>query len=170
MGESTVGALFISLPRGFEQLGRTGDFIDTAFFVMLLFAALTSAISLLEVVVTAIVDGMGWKRRKAALLAGSGIAMLGVPAAFNTTFLGNMDALIGQFLLVVGGFFTALLVGYRLLPQADAELAQGLSNVPARRAWAVLVRYVAPVVLFVVMYFMLGPTWTAIKGLVTYTQ
>jgi NSS family neurotransmitter:Na+ symporter len=170
MGESTVGALFISLPRGFEQLGRTGDFIDTAFFVMLLFAALTSAISLLEVVVTAIVDGMGWKRRKAALLAGSGIAILGVPAAFNTTFLGNMDALIGQFLLVVGGFFTALLVGYRLLPQADAELAQGLSNVPARRAWAVLVRYVAPVVLLVVMYFMLGPTWTAIRGLVTYTQ
>jgi NSS family neurotransmitter:Na+ symporter len=170
MGESTVGALFISLPRGFEQLGRTGDFIDTAFFVMLLFAALTSAISLLEVVVTAIVDGMGWKRRKAALLAGAGIAILGVPAAFNTTFLGNMDALIGQFLLVVGGFFTALLVGYRLLPQADAELAQGLSNVPARRAWAVLVRYVAPVVLLVVMYFMLGPTWTAIRGLVTYTQ
>lgn len=170
VSESTVGALFIALPRGFEQLGRTGDYIDTAFFVMLLFAALTSAISLLEVVVAACVDGLGWTRRKATWLSGVGITILGVPAAFNTTFLGNMDTLVGNTLLVVGGFFTALLVGYKLLPQADAELAKGLPNPVIRRGWAMLVRYVAPVLLAVVLFFLLGPAWQAIKGIVTYAN
>lgn len=170
VGESAVGALFIALPAGFEQLGRTGDYVDTAFFVMLLFAALTSAISLLEVVVAALVDGMGMRRRNAAIGAGLGIAVLGLPAAFNTTFLGNLDALVGQFLLMVGGLFTALLVGYRLLPQADAELAKGLSHAGLRRIWAGLVRYVAPVVLIVVLAFLAGPTWDALVGLVTFAR
>jgi len=170
ISESTVGALFIALPAGFEQLGRTGDYVDTAFFVMLLFAALTSAISLLEVVVAALVDGMRMRRRHAALVAGGTIAILGLPAAFNTTFLGNLDALVGQFLLLLGGLLTAILVGYRILPEADAELAKGLTNVGLRRAWAFLVRYVAPVVLVIVLGFLTAPTWDALVGLVTFAR
>lgn len=162
VGESAVGALFISLPAGFEELGRTGDFIDSAFFVMLFFAALTSAISLLEVVVCALVDGLKWMRRRATMVAGAAIALLGVPSALDTDILGAVDALVGQFLLIVGGLFTAILVGYRLLPQADAELAQGLPNPAARRAWVVFVRYVAPVILVVVLAFLVRPTWEAI--------
>ncbi|MDH4043898.1 MAG: sodium-dependent transporter [Gemmatimonadota bacterium] len=170
VGESTVGALFIALPAGFDQLGRAGDYVDTAFFVMLLFAALTSAISLLEVVVAALVDGLHMRRRDAAIFAGFVIAVLGLPAAFNTTFLGNLDALVGQFLLMVGGLFTAFLVGYRLLPAADAELAKGMPNAGMRRVWASLVRYVAPVVLIIVLAFLTGPTWDAVVGLVTYAR
>jgi neurotransmitter:Na+ symporter, NSS family len=170
VGESTVGALFIALPAGFEQLGRTGDYVDTAFFVMLLFAALTSAISLLEVVVAAMVDGLRMARRTAAMAGGLLIAILGLPAAFNTTFLGNLDALVGQFLLLLGGLFTAILVGYRLLPQADAELARGLHHEGLRRAWAFLVRYVAPVVLVVVLVFLARPTWNAVVGLITFAR
>lgn len=170
IGDSTVGALFITLPRGFEQLGRAGDFIDAAFFVMLFFAALTSAISLLEVVVAAMVDGIGVSRRNAATAGGALIALLGLPAAFNTTFLGNLDTLVGQFLLMLGGLLTAILVGYRLLPQADAELAKGLHVEWLRRAWAFLVRYVAPVVLIVVLVFLAKPTWNAVVGLVTFAR
>jgi NSS family neurotransmitter:Na+ symporter len=170
IGDSTVGALFITLPRGFEQLGRVGDYVDTAFFMMLFFAALTSAISLLEVVVAALVDGLRWPRRRAAIVSGLGIAVLGLPAAFNTTFLGNADTLVGNFLLIVGGFFTAILVGYKLLPQADAELAKGLPSAAARRGWAALVRYVAPAILLVVIVFLLKPTWQAVVGLVTFAR
>lgn len=170
IGESSLGALFISLPTGFHELGRVGDYVDTAFFVMLFFAALTSAISLLEVVVSALVDSWGWTRSKAALVAGVLTAALGIPAAYNTTFLGSMDDFVGKFLLMLGGFFTAMLVGYKILPQADAELAQGLPNVTARKAWAAMVRYVAPVVLLVVLYFLLGPTWTAVKNIATFAR
>jgi SNF family Na+-dependent transporter len=96
--------------------------------------------------------------------------VLGLPAAFNTTFLGNADALVGNFLLVVGGFFTAILVGYKLLPQAEAELAKGLPNVATRRAWAALVRYVVPVILLVVIVGLARPTWDAVVGLVTFAR
>jgi len=77
---------------------------------------------------------------------------------------------VGQFLLIVGGLCTAFLVGYRILPQADAELARGLDNVGLRRFWAWLVRYVAPVVLIVVLGFLAKPTWQAVVGLVTYAR
>jgi NSS family neurotransmitter:Na+ symporter len=165
IGESTVGALFIALPAGFDQLGRVGDWIDTAFFVMLFFAALTSSISLLEVVVAAVVDGMKWTRGKAAVSFGIVVAAAGVPLAFDTDRLGAADQVVGNFLLIVGGFFICLLVGYRLLPQADAELAKGLNSVPARRAWSVFVRYVAPILLLFVMYSGLGATWSAVRTL-----
>lgn len=165
ISESTVGALFIALPKGFEGLGRLGDYIDTAFFVMLFFAALTSAISLLEVVVAAVVDIWKVPRRTASIGTGLGIAVLGLPAAYSTDILGASDQLVGNFLLVVGGLFTAALVGYRLLPQADAELAKGLSHAGLRRGWGWLLRYVVPVILLAVIISGLRPTWAAIRTL-----
>jgi NSS family neurotransmitter:Na+ symporter len=163
IAESTVGALFISLPAGFEQLGRLGDFITAAFFVMLFFAALTSAISLLEVPVAALVDRMGWTRRRAAVASGVVIALLGLPSAFNTNILGAADQIVSNFLLVVGGLSICVLVGYRVFAQADAELARGLPSAAARAAWATFVRYVAPVLLLVVLFFTVAPTWAAIR-------
>jgi NSS family neurotransmitter:Na+ symporter len=162
VGGSAVGALFISLPAGFEQLGRLGSVIQATFFVMLLFAALTSSISLLEVVVAAAVDVWGWVRRRAALTLGAIIALIGIPSAFSTDFLGAADAVVGNFLLIVGGFFTAILVGYRILPQADAELARGLQSRTARAAWKLFVRYLSPAVLLVVLFFLIKPTWQAV--------
>lgn len=166
IAESTVGALFISLPAGFAQLGRAGDFVTFAFFVMLFFAALTSAISLLEVPVAAVVDGWRVPRPKAAILCGAAIALLGVPGAFDTDIVGASDQLIGNFLLLVGGLFICVIVGYRVLPQADAELARGLHSAPLRRAWAVFVRFVTPTILLFVLYGALAPTWAAVKTLV----
>ena len=65
--DNTVGTLFITMPAALQTLGDKGNLIVGAFFVMLFFDALTSSISLLEVVVTAIIDGWGWTRRKATL-------------------------------------------------------------------------------------------------------
>ena len=59
VGESTLGALFIAVPAALASLGRVGDVVTAAFFVMLFFAALTSAISVLEVVVAAFVVRLG---------------------------------------------------------------------------------------------------------------
>jgi len=165
IAESAVGALFISLPSGLSQLGRVGDFLTMAFFVMLFFAALTSAISLLEVVVAALVDAAGWARQRAAVIAGVVITLLGVPSALDTNRLGAADQIVGNFLLIVGGFFICMLVGYKLLREADAELARGLPHVGARRAWALFVRFVAPALLLVVMYTSLGSTWQALRTL-----
>ncbi len=165
IAESTVGALFISLPAGFHQMGAAGNFVAFAFFVMLLFAALTSAISLLEVPVAALVDGWGMSRKKASVLAGLVTTLIGLRAAFDTDIVGASDQIVGNFLLLVGGFFICLLVGHRIRAQADAELAQGLPSTAARRGWLVLVRFIAPGLLLYILYGALGPTWAAFKTL-----
>ncbi len=165
VGASAVGALFIALPKGFASMGPAGAVVDTAFFVMLFLAALTSAISLLEVVVATAMDVLGWSRRRVTLVFGGVIALCGVPSAYSLDVLGNLDAIVGDFLLVVGGFFTAILVGWKILPRADAELADGMPNAGLRRAWGFSVRYVIPAILFVVIWFTVPSTWKAVKGL-----
>ncbi len=165
LADNTVGTLFISMPPAIKSLGSGGNIVLVAFFVMLFFAALTSAISLLEVVTSAVIDSWQWPRAKAALTFGIVITVLGLPSAFNLNFLGAMDKFVGALLLIIGGFFTSILVGYRILPQADAELAIGFDNPAARKAWAVFVRYVAPPVLLVVVAFTIPQVWTAIRTL-----
>lgn len=165
VGESTLGALFIAVPAALGSLGRVGDLVTAAFFVMLFFAALTSAISVLEVVVAAFVDGRGWPRPRAAVGLGAVIAAMGVPAAFSTTFLGAIDQIVGNFLIVVGGLGICVLVGHRLHAAGDAELARGLADPAARRAWGLFVRWVAPALLLVVLWSTLGPTWRAVRAL-----
>jgi NSS family neurotransmitter:Na+ symporter len=77
---STVGALFITLPKAFATMGPGGQVIGVLFFVALMLGALTSAISLLEVVVASVIDGLGWSRRQAACACAAGIAVLGIPS------------------------------------------------------------------------------------------
>ena len=166
VGASMVGALFIALPAGLQSLGSSGDWIVLVFFVMLFFAALTSAISLLEVVVTAFIDN-GMVRKTATLGAGITIALAGIPSAvFNLNLLSAIDQIVGNLLLIVGGLLTAVFVGWKLLPQTDAELAQGLHSKATRKGWALLIKYVIPPVLFVVLVLGVIPaTWTAIRTL-----
>ena len=165
VGLSMVGALFISLPAGLQSLGQAGDWVVLTFFVMLFFAALTSAISLLEVVVTALVDH-GISRRVSAIGAGLVITLAGIPSAFSLNFLSAADQVVGNFLLIVGGFFTAVLVGWKLLPLADAELAKGLASQKVRKGWALLIRYFVPPVLLIVLVWIIIPeTWAAVRAL-----
>ncbi len=165
LADNTVGTLFIAIPPALLSI-PAGQWVVAAFFVMLFFAALTSAISLLEVVVSAVIDSWSWKRQKATLVFGSGVAVAGLASAMNLNVLNLLDKLVGTVLLMFGGLMTAILVGYKILPQADAELAQGLGSPALRKAWASFVRYVAPPVLFIVLIFSIPKVWTAFKTLV----
>ena len=163
--DNTVGTLFIAMPAAVRSLGGVGNMVVAAFFIMLFFAALTSAMSLLEVVVTAVIDSWGWTRTKATLVAGTFIALLGIPSAYNLSFLDVGDKLIGTVLLMVGGLFTAILVGYKILPEAERELSIGLDNPLLIKAWRVFVRYLIPPVLVVVVAFSIPKLLTAVSNL-----
>ena len=165
IADNIVGTLFITIPPALLGL-PIGQWIVAAFFIMLFFAALTSAISLLEVVVTAVIDSWGWERKRAAVVFGTGIVLAGLPAAFSLNFLAFVDKLVGNLFLIFGGLMISILVGYKVLAEADGELAQGMENAGARRAWAWFVRYVAPPVLFLVLIFIIPEVWDAFKTLV----
>jgi NSS family neurotransmitter:Na+ symporter len=146
VGGSTVGALFITLPHAFAELGVTGRVVAVGFFAALIVGALTSAISLLEVVVASAMDSLDWTRTRAALLLGAAIALLGVPAATSLQVLGWMDQIAGNLFLVFGGLALSLFVGWRMgdpVGQASrgAEHARGLA------VWRWLLRIPVPLVL-----------------------
>ena len=153
ISDSTIGALFIAVPRGILSLGAAGRIVGSLFFVTLYIAALTSAISLLEVVTAALIDTLGWARTRAALVAGATITLAGIPSALSTDWLGLLFALFGQVFLVFGGFWLAILAGYSWTSGARAELARGFGNPRLVTAWIWLLRTLVPLVTATVLYF-----------------
>ncbi len=160
VGESTVGALFIALPSAFTSMGTAGHVVGLFFFVALAVGALTSAISLLEVVTASIIDEFGIARRTAAIGAASVIAVIGIFPALSTDGLGLMDKIAGELLLVAGALLIAILTGWLARPQIEAELVEGASPWWAAQVPRILavVRYVVPPVVAIVLFFSLRDT------------
>jgi neurotransmitter:Na+ symporter, NSS family len=151
VGESTVGTLFISLPGAFAEMGTTGRVIGILFFLALFVGALTSAISLLEVVVSASIDSLGWTRGKAALVGGVAITALGVPTALDLNWLTIYDSVTGKVFLVLGGLFVSLFVGWRMA-DPEGEVRQGAEHVRWLPLWRTWLRFVIPIVLLLILF------------------
>ncbi len=158
VGGSTVGALFISIPGAFETMGGAGRVVGFLFFGALFVGALTSSISLLEVVTSSAIDGLEWTRRKAAVIAGIGIAALGLPAAFSLDALSLMDQLAGNVFLVVGALVLSVFVGWRM-DDPIAEVRKGAEGVGWFPLWRQFLRWVVPILLLLVLYTSLQDTW-----------
>ncbi|MES1943233.1 sodium:neurotransmitter symporter [Salinisphaera sp. PC39] len=157
---------FITLPTVFAQM-PAGQIFSTLFFVLLAIAALTSAVSLLEVIVTYIKDEHGLRRHSATLLAAVITSALAVPSALSMglwsgftvngqDFLTFADTLATSVLMPGGAFVTALFVGWKLGPKAISALTQdGRHPIPGTGLWLFMLRFVCP----------LGILWIALNGL-----
>ncbi|KAB2952389.1 sodium-dependent transporter [Heliorestis acidaminivorans] len=117
-----VGLAFITLPAVFAEM-PWGGFFGFLFFLLLSIAALTSAFSLLEVVVAWLIDEKGWDRIKASLLVGFIIFLLGLPPTLGYSLLSHVnilgmdildtyDFISGNILLPLGGLLTSIFAGY----------------------------------------------------------
>ena len=165
VSDSAIGALFIAVPRGLLSFGTAGQFVGIIFFSALYIAALTSAISLLEVVSSAAIDSLGWTRARAGWVAGGAIALAGIPGALSSDWVGFLFQLVGQAFLVFGGLLLALIVGYVWKDAARAELLTGFENPALATAWIWLLRTVVPLMLAATLYFSvlaLGPVAQAL--------
>tara|TARA_B110000116_G_C16410041_1_gene391351 strand:- start:14 stop:607 length:594 start_codon:yes stop_codon:yes gene_type:complete len=154
------GLVFVTLPLAFGQM-TGGAIIGTAFFVLLAFAALTSAISLLEVPVSWLEERKGWTRRSATLAIGGAIWLVGLGSALSTNvwadvrllgmfdkfkdtgILDLVDDITGQALLPLGGMLIALFAGWWMESSVLTE-ELGMSEATFK-AWRILVRFVCPV-------------------------
>jgi NSS family neurotransmitter:Na+ symporter len=115
------GLIFVVLPSIFPQLAG-GTIWGTMFFILLFMAALTSAISILEVVTAYFIDQKGWSRKKATIQFGSIITISGIFCSLSlggginiTGFLGMsffdfMDYLSAKYMLPIGGMLTAIFI------------------------------------------------------------
>ena len=159
----TIGALFVALPKAFASMGSIGRVIGGAFFVALVVGALTSAISLLEVVVSAAMDAFGWERRRAAMIGGAAVTLLGVWSAYDIAILDLADSLATNLFLVGGGLGIAIFVGW-VMEDPVGEASQGASRTTFHGGWRLLLRFVVPVVLVFILANSLPETWEKVKG------
>jgi len=162
------GLVFKTLPILFSQMPG-GSVIAVLFFLLLVFAALTSAISLLEVVVAYYCDERKWDRRRATVVMGLVIFAIGVPSALSSNllkdwqligernFLDSVDFIATNYLLPLGGLLITLFAGWVLTPSvAKAELTKGAAVSWFYPLWRFLIRYVSPVLVALVLLNKLG--------------
>jgi NSS family neurotransmitter:Na+ symporter len=164
VGESTIGALFITLPEAFARMGVAGRVVGFAFFGSLVVGALTSLISLLEVVVSASLDVIGWTRLRATVIIGSATALFGVPAAQNIQILGIMDTIANKIFLVGGGLALSIFVGWAMRDPLR-EAASAGEPLAVLRPWLTLLRYVVPAILTFILLGTIPETWREIAAL-----
>ena len=165
------GLIFASLPIAFAQMPG-GSLLSTVFFALLVFAALTSAISLLEVATAYFIDERDWSRRRATLVAALGTTVLGIPAALtgSTRFFGRgMEELVGgdwftlisalasNWMLPIGGFGMAAFAAW-VLPKRlrRAEFSRGTRLGRFYRAWLLALRVLVPLAVAAVFLHAIG--------------
>jgi NSS family neurotransmitter:Na+ symporter len=150
------GLTFISLPAVFGSMDG-GVFFASLFFFLLLVAALTSALSLLEVVIAYFVDEVGMSRKMATLVFGVLIFAFGIPSSlsqgaladvtvFGLGFLDLMDTLSSKILMPIGAILSCIFVGWVIWPDAKDEVtAHGARAGAVLHVWGAVVKVVAPV-------------------------
>lgn len=165
------GLVFHVLPLAFSKM-PAGRFIGTAFFLLLSFAALTSAISLLEVVVAYFIDDRKWARRTATVVMGTVIWVLGLFSALSYNLLENVtllkdkegrgmpildsiDLIATNYMLPLGGLFIALFAGWSLRQEVrQGQFPQEGTSRVTYELWLVVTRYAAPVAVGILILFM----------------
>ncbi len=149
----TGGGLFIAIPTVFATIGGVaGGLLAFGFFLMLTFAALSSALSLLEVPVSVLVDRKPeWGRRRAVLLLGLITYILGIPAAIDPNgWLGFADGIVNNVLLLAGGLILVVYVGW-IRPDILLEFSVGRKGFDYGKIFRPIIKYPLPVMLSVLL-------------------
>jgi NSS family neurotransmitter:Na+ symporter len=162
---SGPGLIFVTLPIAFGQMPY-GQIFGTVFFVLLLFAAWTSSISLLEPAVAWLVENRGIARPKAAAIAGVIAWTLGIGSVlsfnlwqdytiFNKTYFDIMDYVTSNILLPLGGILIAVFSAW-LMSKKSVVAELGLGEGFLFQAWLFVVRFVAPIGVVVIFLHAVG--------------
>ena len=153
------GLMFVTLPVAFSQMPG-GQVFGFLFFVMVAFAAWTSAISLMEPGAAWLVETKGFSRLGASVLLGIGVWVLGLAALGSFSVLSDihivgmsvfdfLDFLTANIMLPLGGLLTAIFVGWFLTKDiSKEELALKCSNL--YKAWFVTIRFISPVAVAII--------------------
>lgn len=166
------GLIFVTLPLSFAQM-PFGGFFGTLFFIMLVFAAFTSAIALIEASVAYLIERATFKRWPAAAISGFGIWILSLGTVMSFTgfevtnfkfavfgeqieasFFQMIDYLTANLLMPIGGVLIALFVGWAVKPSLlKQEFQRDMLIYPL---WRFLLRYLSPVAILLVFLTLIG--------------
>lgn len=155
------GLMFITLPKVFESM-TGGTIIGAIFFLLVLFAALTSSISLMETIVSIFEDKFRFGRKKTCLLVLLGTFLLGVPSSLGFGVLGHIsvlglsildmfDFVSNSVLMPIVAFLTCTVIGWVLTPKSVIDEVEVSAPFKAKKLFTVVIKYVAPVFIVLIL-------------------
>ena len=161
------GLMFIALPKVFAQMGAIGNVIGVIFFAMVLFAAITSSISIMEAVVSSLMDGFKMKRKPAALLvlaygivAGIIVCLgynklyfeLSLPNGTVGQILDVMDYVSNNIFMPIVALATCILIGWVAKPKTVIdEVTKNGAKFNRKFIYNATIKFIAPVLLMVIL-------------------
>ena len=163
--DSGPGLIFQTLPVAFGAM-TGGWLMGILFFVMLVIAALTSSISLIEPVVEWLVEDKDFSREKACIWSGLATWLLGLGTVFSFNVWSNfkffdrtifqlLDYLTANLMLPIGGFCIAIFAGW-IMKRQHSEQELNMPNAAGYQVWKILISYVAPSAVFFVFLHVIG--------------
>lgn len=169
---SGPGLMFVALPKVFAQMGAIGNIIGCLFFAMVLFAALTSCISILEAVVSSFMDAFKMSRTKATIIEGiiafvmAIIVCLGynklyfevkLPNGAIAQILDIMDYISNNVLMPIVAICTCILIGWIAKPKTIIDEVEKSGVVMGRKIlYNVMIKFIAPILLIVLFISSVG--------------
>ncbi len=155
------GLMFVTLPKVFESMAA-GRFIGIIFFLLVLFAALTSSISLMETVVSSLCDKFKLKRMTSCIITYVGSIIVGLLSLFgysiwsNFTIIGLQlldffDFISNSILIPVVAFLTCIFIGYVIKPQAVIEEVELSGKFKKKKLFVVVTKYIAPIFILLIL-------------------
>ncbi len=165
-----AGLMFITLPAVFDAM-PFGVVFGVIFFVLVFFAAITSAISLLEVATSYGIDQRKWSRTKSVTIFSSLMFIIGIFASlsngpmadfkvplFNAGIFDTLDIFTSNILMPIGGLLMAIFIGYIWgVDEAIAEVKKSPGvKFKLEKLWIILIKYMAPIAVFIVLASSLG--------------
>lgn len=166
--------MFVTLPKVFESM-TFGGFIGATFFILVLFAALTSSISLLETNVSIICDKLGMDRKKSTLIATiyvlvvGGLVSLGFgPLSFikilGLGLLDFFDFISNSVLMPIVALLTCISIGFFVKPQVIYdEVEYGGRKFKEKKFYTIMLKWVSPICLILILLFAVSEAMGWIK-------
>ena len=157
------GLMFVTLPKVFLSMPG-GSFIGAVFFILVLFAALTSSISLMETVVSIFMDKFKWKRKPTCFAVFALCIALGIPSCLGygtladikfigLQFLDFFDFISNSVIMPLVALATCILVGYVIKPTSLIEEIELNGKFKRKTLFTVIIKYVAPVCIVAILVF-----------------
>lgn len=155
------GLMFGTLPQVFDRMA-IGNVMGTVFFLLVLLAALTSSISLMETVVSIVQDKFKWKRKKSTLVVGAIILCLGIPSCLGygplesvqilgMAFLDFFDFISNSVLMPIVAFLTCILIGHVTGTKVITQEVMASGSFKRQRLFEVMIRWIAPILILLIL-------------------
>ena len=168
--------MFVILPQVFNNMGAAGGIIGFVFFILVIFAALTSSVSLTEACVSIIHDGTGCTRKRAIVISVIFITVVGFivnlgysnlafiqPLGEGTSILDFMDFLSNSVMMPLAALMTCIFVGWIIGPKVIADEVKESAAFKLEKVWTVTIKYIAPVCIVLILVAYVAQTF----GLIT---